>query len=119
MQSSPLDYLKKAYWDALEADGIEYQTAEDIGNGITQFNVKEEFNNKSVLEMTDYLNLPVEIEFIIQTSCEYWKAIELKETPPAAKSLFQMVYDWGRAGVAVDFKAPAYQTVLKSLLGGI
>lgn len=33
------------------------------------------------------------------------------------KELFNMVYQWGKIGVQVDYRAPAFQTVLNQLMG--
>ena len=33
-----------------------------------------------------------------------------------AKEIFDMVYQWGRLGIVVDFTAPAYQEAIEELL---
>lgn len=41
---------------------------------------------------------------------------EEKEEKSIGKTIFDMVYQWGRVGVVVDYTAPAYQDEIKKLI---
>ena len=47
-----------------------------------------------------------------QEEADYYEGHE-EEDPPLEKELFDMVYQWGRCGVKINFTAPTYQKLLK------
>lgn len=53
-----LEILRDKYFDALEENCVEFSYQEDIGNGQTETVIKEEYLDKSVREMCEYLDLP-------------------------------------------------------------
>ncbi len=118
MENSPLEYLRQAYFDKLEQDGIDYREYEDLGNEQTQCFVKDEFADRSIDDMIDYLELPTQIAFITKTACEYWETKNRTEKGNLAKYLFDMVYRWGQVGLVTDHNAPAFKATLRAITEG-
>ena len=53
--SQELENLRDRYFDALEEDCVEYLEERDLGFGYIDFVIRDEYLDRSIEDMTDYL----------------------------------------------------------------